>query len=153
MGIFDFFKKKTDVEEYYEKREKEKKEKNIKQHMEKKLNNAKENVFQVNPADTERVDEILRGNYNKIEKIKYVREITGMGLKEAKDLVERTEDGVFPDKKTFEEKISADNSIFLKDLLYSNISKIEKIKRVRELTGAGLKEAKELVEKYEKAQI
>ena len=25
MGIFDFFKKKTDVEEYYEKREKEKK--------------------------------------------------------------------------------------------------------------------------------
>ena len=153
MGIFDFFKKKTDVEEYYEKREKEKKEKNIKQHMEKKLNNAEENVFQVNPADTERVDEILRGNYNKIEKIKYVREITGMGLKEAKDLVERTEDGVFPDKKAFEEKISADNSIFLKDLLYSNISKIEKIKRVRELTGAGLKEAKELVEKYEKAQI
>ena len=29
MGIFDFFKKKTDVEEYYEKREKEKK--NMKQ--------------------------------------------------------------------------------------------------------------------------
>ena len=156
MGIFDFFKKKTDVEEYYEKREKEKK--NMKQsefsgYVEIKSNNENTVFSDRNINNQTKIDEILRGNYNKIEKIKYVREITGMGLKEAKDLVERTEDGVFPDKKTFEEKISADNSIFLKDLLYSNISKIEKIKRVRELTGAGLKEAKELVEKYEKAQI
>ena len=63
MGIFDFFKKKTDVEEYYEKREKEKK--NMKQsefsgYVEIKSNNENTVFSDRNINNQTKIDEILR---------------------------------------------------------------------------------------------
>jgi ribosomal protein L7/L12 len=90
MGIFDFFKKKTDTEEYYEKREKE--NKNIKQtHL---LN---EEIFTAKTPENNDLSlkELLYSNISKIEKIKRVRELTGLGLKEAKDLVKKHEKNNF----------------------------------------------------------
>ena len=153
MGIFDFFKKKTDVEEYYEKREKEKK--NIKQnefsgYAEIKDNNENTVFSDRNIQSQTKINEILRGNYNKLEKIKQIRILTNMSLKQTKELVERSERGIFPDEDTFTVKIPVNNDLSLEELLNSDISKIEKIKRVRELAGLGLKDAKDLVEKHEK---
>ena len=78
MGIFDFFKKKTDVEEYYEKREKEKK--NMKQsefsgYVEIKSNNENTVFSDRNINNKTKIDEILRGNYNKLEKIKQIHSL------------------------------------------------------------------------------
>ena len=153
MGIFDFFRKKTDVEEYYEKREKEKK--NMKQgefsgYIEIKDNNENGIPSDRNPLNKAGIDEILRGNYNKVEKIKQIRMLTGMSLKDSKELVERGERGIFPDEGAYAVKEPENNNLSLEELLHSDISKIEKIKRVREFTGLSLKDAKELVEKYEK---
>ena len=154
MGIFDFFKKKTDVEEYYEKREKEKK--NIQQnefsgYIEIKDNNKNAVFSDRNSHNKAKIDEILRGNYNKLEKIKQIQRLTNMGLKKSKELVDRSERGIFPSEETSTAETPGNNDLFLKEFIYySDISKIEKIKRVRELTGLGLKDAKELVEKHEK---
>jgi uncharacterized protein (TIGR02996 family) len=114
----------------------------------------------------------------KIEVIKIVREVTGLGLKEAKDLVER-------DRPTLAEDLTRDKAEQLvrrfdgvamvvtepsgnvsapgagsavKDLggvgsrkvvlvSYPPVNKISVIKVVRELTGLGLAEAKDLVER------
>ena len=153
MGIFDFFRKKTDVEEYCEKREKEKK--NMKQgefsgYIEIKDNNENGIPSDRNPLNKAGIGEILRGNYNKVEKIKQIRILTGMSLKDSKELVERGERGIFPDEGAYAVKEPENNNLSLEELLHSDISKIEKIKRVRELTGLSLKDAIELVEKYEK---
>ena len=153
MGIFDFFKKKTDVEEYYEKREKEKK--NMKQgefrgYVEIKDNNENTVFSDRNIYDQTKIDEILGGNYSKLEKIKQIHSLTNMDLKSSKELVERSESGIFSSKETSAAKTSVNNDLSLKELLNSDISKIEMIKRVRELTGLGLKDAKDLVEKQEK---
>ncbi|MBA3531609.1 MAG: ribosomal protein L7/L12 [Ardenticatenales bacterium] len=69
----------------------------------------------------------------KLEAIKRVREITGMGLKESKDYVE----ALMP----LDEEVRA---------LLARGKKIEAVKRVREETGMGLKEAKDYVEALEK---
>lgn len=154
MGIFDFLKKKTDVEEYYEKREKEKKKENLLMnnefsgYTEIKDSNAGEFFQKAGTFATEEVNKILRGNLNKIEKIKQIREITNLSLKEAKDLVDKSEKDIFPDGENFAGKADMVTDLSLKELLHSNISKIEKIKRVRELTGLSLKDAKDLVEKF-----
>ena len=153
MGIFDFFKKKTDVEEYYEKREKEKK--NMKQsefsgYVEIKSNNENTVFSDRNINNKTKIDEILRGNYNKLEKIKQIHSLTNLDLKSSKELVERSERGIFPSEESLTDQISGNNKLSLKELLDSDISKIEKIKRVRELTGLGLKDAKDFVEKHEK---
>jgi ribosomal protein L7/L12 len=85
----------------------------------------------------------------KIEAIKRVRELTGLGLKEAKDYVEGVERGVVPtgtspqsppmdgDPRTVEEEARQ---------LLATGNAIAAIKRVRELTGLGLKEAKDYVD-------
>ena len=153
MGIFDFFKKKTDVEEYYEKREKEKK--NMKQsefsgYVEIKSNNENTVFSDRNINNQTKIDEILRGNDNKLEKIKQIHSLTNLDLKSSKELVERSERGIFPSEEGLTDQIPGNNELSLKELLDSDISKIEKIKRVRELTGLGLKDAKDLVEKHEK---
>ncbi len=155
MGIFDFFKKKTDVEEYYEKREKEKKKENMRHSEFSGYTEIKDNKItglEKIPLNTEGLNEILRGNYNKIEKIKLVREKTGMSLKDAKETVERSEKGIFPAEKNYTETVKepVDNTLVLNEVLNSSMSIIEKIKRVREITGLGLKDAKELVEKHER---
>ena len=75
-----------------------------------------------------------------------------MSLKDAKETVERSEKGIFPAEKNYTETVKepVDNTLALNEVLNSSMSIIEKIKRVREITGLGLKDAKELVEKHER---
>jgi len=79
----------------------------------------------------------------KIDAIKRFREETGAGLKEAKDAVEALEQGrplalLGQLDEGFESELT--------ELLQAG-RKIEAIKRFREQTGAGLKEAKDAVER------
>ena len=75
----------------------------------------------------------------KINVIKVVRELTGLGLKEAKDLV----DGA---PKPVKEGVSKADAEALKKQLEDAGAKVEVIKVVRAVTGLGLKEAKDLVD-------
>jgi ribosomal protein L7/L12 len=109
----------------------------------------------LDPAAEQALRELLaRGN--KIEAIKRVRELTGMGLKEAKDYVESLP-ALSPTATTAAptssiesgathlplESVGADPEVHA---LLAAGNKIQAIKRVRELTGLGLKEAKDYVE-------
>lgn len=110
--------------------------------------------------DHELLDLLTQGR--KIEAIKRARELTGVGLKEAKDWVEMLERGEIdisqppllpplpsPPSPTFHispEQAAYDSEV--RDHLARG-QKINAIKRVRELTGLGLKEAKDWVEKWE----
>lgn len=101
-------------------------------------------------ADEQLQDALRQGK--KIEAIKRYRELTGAGLKEAKDAVEYAEK--HPDESgdislsTSEpghlDADAAEDWQIRADIGRGN--KIEAIKRYRELTGAGLKEAKDAVE-------
>lgn len=93
----------------------------------------------------------LLGRGRKIEAIKLVRERTGLGLKDAKELVERLESG----GETGE--IQAGTRAGLPDADLGEVRralgqgrKIEAIKLVRERTGMGLKEAKDFVESLDR---
>ena len=88
---------------------------------------------------------LLDAGAQKVQVIKAVRELTGLGLKEAKDLV----DGA---PKPVKEAIpKADAEAALKKLVEAGANKVQVIKAVRELTGLGLKEAKDLVDGAPKA--
>ena len=79
----------------------------------------------------------------KIEAIKLLRETTGIGLKEAKDEVERLMAGEGP------LETQGDRTDILPEeviVLARQGKKIEAIKLLRETTGIGLKEAKAQVE-------
>jgi ribosomal protein L7/L12 len=82
----------------------------------------------------------------KIEAIKRVREVTGAGLKEARDAVEAVEQGLTPVDAFVLEEPS------LRELveLVRNGNKILAIKLYRDSTGAGLREAKDAVEALER---
>ena len=83
---------------------------------------------------------------NKIEAIRLVREATGLGLKEAKDYVERWQQtGVPPEHRASAAPQSTDMEQEVR-LLVAQGNTIAAIKRVRELTGWGLQEAKEYVD-------
>ena len=89
---------------------------------------------------------------NKIAAIKRVRELTSMGLKEAKDYVEALPPGgAMPPLPAARQDmpIDATTDAELRALLAQG-NKIAAIKRVRELTGVGLKEAKDYVEALER---
>ena len=97
---------------------------------------------------------------NKIQAIKIYREIFGVGLKEAKDAVEKIEAGqplVFNQttitspqaKSSGSSAVDLANSVNEIATLVRTGNKIEAIKRYRELTGVGLREAKDAVEKIE----
>jgi ribosomal protein L7/L12 len=103
-------------------------------------------------AESQLHELVARGQ--KIEAIKRVRELTGLGLKEAKDYVE-----LLPRAATIattsyiEPTPQVASNIRLDPAAESRLhelvargQKIEAIKRVRELTGLGLKEAKDYVE-------
>jgi ribosomal protein L7/L12 len=94
---------------------------------------------------------LARGN--KIEAIKRVRELTGLGLKEAKDYVEAMAAGAIHDLPAPAHSAgdANDSGQTLAEVpaLLARGNKIEAIKRVRELTGLGLKEAKDYVEAME----
>lgn len=83
-----------------------------------------------------------------IEAIKLVRERFGLGLKEAKDMVDGlARGGTTEFQVTFQPTapLATDHEGDVRRLLAAG-NKIEAIKRVREQTGLGLKEAKDLVE-------
>ncbi len=101
------------------------------------------------------VDEALRilRDGNKIAAIKHVRERTGLGLKEAKDVVEAAERGErqripAAPAATPAAADASDGALHDDELraLLADGQKIEAIKRVREHTGWGLAEAKDYVE-------
>lgn len=94
----------------------------------------------------------------KIYAIKLFRETFGVGLKEAKDAVDAMEEGrsidlsgmrVMTSSASVNLASNADNLAEIQNLLRGG-SKIEAIKRFREMTGVGLKEAKDAVEAIER---
>jgi ribosomal protein L7/L12 len=99
------------------------------------------------PGNAEEAIRALLDGGNKIEAIKRVREQTGLGLKEAKDLVDTMERGAAV-------SIHADMPppVFHGDLdsearkLAAAGQKLEAIKLVRQQKNLGLKEAKDYVE-------
>jgi len=97
------------------------------------------------PADLEeKVHKLILGG-KKIEAIKVVRLATGLGLKQAKDLVDGMACGV--PRLTVH---THDDAMAEVRALIAECKKIEAIKLYREVSGLGLKEAKEQVEKMEK---
>jgi ribosomal protein L7/L12 len=92
---------------------------------------------------------VARGN--KIEAIKRLRDLTGLGLKEARDYVESlplvpsSGDDFPPDAQPAPRPLSQAEIDELRALVARG-NKIEAIKRCREMTGLGLKEAKDFVE-------
>jgi ribosomal protein L7/L12 len=86
---------------------------------------------------------------NKIAAIKRVRELTGLGLKEAKDYVESWEQtGAVPDLIMSMDAPPAANLEEVHRLMLQG-QKIQAIKVYRELSGVGLKEAKDYVDALE----
>jgi ribosomal protein L7/L12 len=84
----------------------------------------------------------------KIEAIKLFRERTGAGLKEAKDAVEAIERGQASPASPIGDRTFEDEVV----TLLERGQKIEAIKRYRERTGVGLKEAKDAVEAIQRGQ-
>jgi len=101
-------------------------------------------------ADLAAISTLVAGNH-KIEAIKQVRELTGLGLKEAKDYIEGLPLAALDDLPAsapypvVSTNLAAPNLAEVSVLLAGG-NKIGAIKRVRELTGLGLKEAKAYVE-------
>lgn len=91
---------------------------------------------------------------NKIEAIKRYREIFGVGLKEAKDAVDRLESGqsISFQSVQFSSSSSGDNRLNEILRLARNGNKIEAIKRYKETFDVGLAEAKDAVERLERVQ-
>ena len=102
--------------------------------------------------DADRDVRVLLASGQKIQAIKLVRELTGIGLKEAKDYVESLPpasleldvgsvnveaSSASPATQEIEAEVGA---------LLASGNKIAAIKRVRELTGMGLKAAKDFVD-------
>ncbi len=92
---------------------------------------------------------------NKLEAIKVYREVTGVGLKEAKDAVEKLEQGAdislpdpAPEPDTTRFNNSAEMMDEVKRLLWQE-NKIEAIKVYREFFHTGLAEAKSAVDQAE----
>ena len=98
----------------------------------------------------------------KIEAVKLYREITGVGLKEAKDAVEAMEAGrpvvitraAATTNARYEAADDLSPAVRLREVmaLIQSGQKIEAIKLYREITGVGLKEAKDAVEAMEAGQ-
>lgn len=95
------------------------------------------------------VQQLLSQN-RKIEAIKRVREETGYGLKQAKDYVERLQQGYRVELSQggygAEATVSPEIVAAARQLMAEK-QKIAAIKLVRDQTGWGLKEAKEYVER------
>ncbi len=107
------------------------------------------------PSD--QVQDVLRdalaliSSGKKIEAIKLLRERFGLGLKEAKDMADGLEKGRSTEfSVTFQPKapLSIDRESEVRRLLAAG-NKIEAIKLIRQMTGLGLKEAKDAAEAME----
>ena len=93
----------------------------------------------------------------KIEAVKRVRELGRVGLREAKEYVDRIALGAaYSDQQSPRlqslDEVMRDHEGDLRDML-RNKRKIQAIKHVRNLTGTGLKEAKEFVENIERDML
>lgn len=106
--------------------------------------------------DFEVLDALTNGQ--KINAIKRVRQLTGLGLKEAKDFVDALErgdiaikDGPIVQQPEQPDTMAPDDVFYDPEIqkYLAQSRKIDAIKRVRELTSLGLKEAKDLVESWE----
>lgn len=97
-------------------------------------------------ADPEVIAQLSRGN--KIAAIQRVRELSGLGLRDAKDLVDALERTFQANGRPAATHIAATDATADPEVraLVAQGNKIQAIKRVRELTGLGLKEAKDLVD-------
>lgn len=85
----------------------------------------------------------------KIEAIKLYRDATGAGLAEAKEAIELIEAGK-PPKDSTRAAIGDDRALLAVSDLVAKGDKIEAIRRYREATGLGLKEAKDAVDALER---
>ncbi len=108
------------------------------------------NSVAVSGPDLATISALVAGD-NKIAAIKRVRELTGLGLKEAKDYVEALPRSALPELPTSVAHPVANTQLAAPDLadvsaLLAGGNKIAAIKRLRELTSLGLKEAKDYVE-------
>jgi ribosomal protein L7/L12 len=101
------------------------------------------------PAKIQEIVAIARSG-NKIEAIKQYRELTGVGLKEAKDTVEALVEGRQVEIHTMHVLQTTAGEDIVELIQRGN--KIEAIKRYREQTGLGLKESKDAIEAIEAAQ-
>ncbi len=102
-------------------------------------------------VDVDQVRQLLQAGH-KIDAVKLVREQTGLGLKEAKDVVEAIERGETPELRAVAATTTHGSSGVDVDQINGLLlqhKKIEAIKLYREQTGVGLKEAKEAVEAIE----
>jgi ribosomal protein L7/L12 len=109
---------------------------------------ARPNNVALSSADLAAISALVAGG-NKIEAIKRVRGLTGLGLKEAKDYVESWQrSGAVPELSAGGLPPVA-GSVEQVHLLARQGLKIQAIKAYRELTGAGLKDAKDYVEALE----
>ncbi len=106
------------------------------------------NSFNIAPGNAEEAVRALLNSGNKIEAIKRVREQTGLGLKEAKDLVDAMEQGapVTIHAHTSSSAFHGDLDSEARKLMAAG-RKLEAIKLVREQKSLGLKEAKDYVER------
>ncbi|MEZ4703249.1 MAG: ribosomal protein L7/L12 [Rhodothermales bacterium] len=95
--------------------------------------------------DANHIADLIRQG-QKIEAIKALREATGVGLKEAKEEIERLERGLSPSTHPLPSDAGAELPEEVR-LLMASGKKIEAIRVLREQTGMGLKEAKEAVER------
>jgi ribosomal protein L7/L12 len=103
-------------------------------------------------AENELREMVARGQ--KIEAIKRVRELTGLGLKEAKDYVEQLPQGTtdiasIPAAETRIDQGAVEQQA---RALLAGGDTIAAVKRVRELTGWGLKESREFVQSLSPTQ-
>ena len=83
------------------------------------------------------------GGAKKIQVIKVVREITSLGLKEAKDAVDNAPSVL---KEGISKAEAEEKTEFTVILAAAGENKVNTIKAVREVTSLGLKEAKDLVD-------
>jgi len=106
------------------------------------------NSSNIEPGSAEVAVRALLDGGNKIEAIKRVREQTGLGLKEAKDLVDAMEQGapVTLHAHTSSSAFHGDLDSEARKLMAAG-RKLEAIKLVREQKNLGLKEAKDYVER------
>jgi ribosomal protein L7/L12/DNA-binding beta-propeller fold protein YncE len=102
---------------------------------------------------------LLAANHKKIEAIKLLRQLTNLGLKEAKELVEAMERGeqvgpiIFTQAADVQPGWQVNAGTLDQDALLDLLQrgqKIEAIRQVREATGLGLKESKDAVEALER---
>ncbi|WP_054535105.1 ribosomal protein L7/L12 [Herpetosiphon geysericola] len=109
--------------------------------------------FDSKPIDQAAIQGLLLQG-KKIEAIKQVRLQTNLGLKEAKDYVEMIERGENPSQLMSANRATPQAQVLPEDLLREaqaiarQGNKIQAIKLVRQATNLGLKEAKDMVDRW-----